>query len=367
MTNLQVKADFTGRIMFIGIDIHLKNWHVSLYYEQKLIKSFRQEGCPKTLSNYLNEHYPGAKYVCAYESGFSGFWAQRQLEQLGIECIVVHAADVPQTNKGKHFKTDKMDSKRIGAALGSGMLRGIYIPEAEAESDRQLVRCNVKLGNDVTACKHRIKSMLYQLGISIPQQYNNGNWSNKFMTWLKDLRFENESTRLALDLYFQTLLNLRQEKLNALRQIRRLQNKDRYSKLFKLLTSIPGIGPMTAITLLTEIVDMKRFNNFDELNSFIGFCPNEYSSGDKERKGRMSFRQHKRLRSLLIENAWIAIRNDPALLLYYSETKAKLGEKRAIVKIARKLVSRIRMVWNNEKPYEIGVVATNKIKKTQSN
>jgi transposase len=187
------------------------------------------------------------------------------------------------------------------------------------------------------------------------------------MTWLKDLRFENESTRLALDLYFQTLLNLRQEKLNALRQIRRLQNKDRYSKLFKLLTSIPGIGPMTAITLLTEIVDMKRFNNFDELNSFIGFCPNEYSSGDKERKGRMSFRQHKRLRSLLIENAWIAIRNDPALLLYYSETKAKLGEKRAIVKIARKLVSRIRMVWNNEKPYEIGVVATNKIKKTQSN
>ena len=70
---------------------------------------------------------------------------------------------------------------------------------------------------------------------------------------------------------------------------------------------------------------------------------------------------------MLIENAWIAIRNDPALLLYYSETKAKLGEKRAIVKIARKLVSRIRMVWNNEKPYEIGVVATNKIKKTQSN
>ena len=193
MTKLQVKVDFSGHIIYVGIDIHLRSWHVSIYFEQRLLKSFRQEASPQKLVNFLNENYPGAKYKCAYESGFSGFWPKRQLEKLGVNCIVVNAADVPQTNKGMHSKTDKLDSRRIGAALESGMLQGIYVPDAEQEADRQLVRCNERLGRELTRSKHRIKSLLYQIGITIPKEFSNGSWSNKFVQWLKDLPFENKA------------------------------------------------------------------------------------------------------------------------------------------------------------------------------
>jgi transposase len=362
MTKLQVKVNFSGQIIYVGIDIHLRSWHVSIFFDQRLLKSFRQEASPQKLADFLKENYPGAKYECAYESGFSGFWPKRQLEKLGLNCIVVNAADVPQTNKGLHSKTDKLDSRRIGAALESGMLRGIYVLDADQEADRQLVRCNERLGRELTRSKHRIKSLLYQIGIPVPKEFSNGRWSNKFVQWLKELPFESSSSRLTLNHYLQAMNSLHQEKQNTLKDIRLLLKQEHYYNLVKLLRSVCGVGQMTSITLATEIVNMKRFRTFDALNCFVGFCPNEYSSGEKIRKGRMTFRQHKRLRSLLIEDAWIAIRHDPALSLCFHQSKIKLGERRAIIKIARKLLSRIRAVWLSGTPYETGIVALAKVK-----
>jgi transposase len=80
-----------------------------------------------------------------------------------------------------------------------------------------------------------------------------------------------------------------------------------------------GIGPLTAASLLTEIGDMRRFPNFYHLNSFIGLMPMEHSSGEKQMRFNLTVRKHRQLRSDLIECAWAAKRNDPALALYYSE------------------------------------------------
>ena len=123
-----------------------------------------------------------------------------------------------------------------------------------------------------------------------------------------------------------------------------------------ILTSIPGIGPLTAITLLTEIGDIKRFNSFRQLNSFVGLYPMEFSSGEHEHKGNITFRHNQYLRNLLIEASWTAIRHDPALLLVYEDWKHRMTGKRAIVKVTRKLLSRIRHVWVHEISYVKGVV-----------
>ena len=76
--------------------------------------------------------------ICAYEAGFSGFWAQRQLNELGINCILIHAMDLPKSHKSIHSKTDQVDSKSIGATLQAGLLSAIYIPSVEIEANRQL-------------------------------------------------------------------------------------------------------------------------------------------------------------------------------------------------------------------------------------
>jgi transposase len=139
-------------------------------------------------------------------------------------------------------------------------------------------------------------------------------------------------------------------------QVRRLQRTPRYKANAKLLRTIPGIGPLTTVQLLTEIQDINRFQSFKNFNSFIGFKPTSRSSGERDLKGRMTFRQHKGLRSALIECSWSAVSGDPVMLQRYEDLKKRTTGKRAIIIIARKLLSRIYYVLKNQKPYEPGVV-----------
>jgi transposase len=150
---------------------------------------------------------------------------------------------------------------------------------------------------------------------------------------------------------------LRRELLAISNDIRKLMRSKQYNKLYYLLRTINGIGPLTSASLITEIGNMQRFHSFAELNSFIGLMPMEHSSGEREMKRGLTVRKHRQLRSDLVECAWTAKRNDPALSLYYSEQLKKGKEpKLIIVKIARKLLSRIRHVWMTEQPYVAGVV-----------
>ena len=206
-------------------------------------------------------------------------------------------------------------------------------------------------------CKNRIKGFLDYIGVALPDKYNNGNWSKNFIQWLTAIQFDQASSRTTLDYMIREMELLRKELLSISNDIRKLMRSKEYKKLYYLLRTITGIGPLTAALLITEIGDMKRFPNFYHLNSFIGLLPSEHSSGERELKGRLTIRRHRQLRSDLIECAWTAKRTDPALSLFYTEQLKKGKEpKLIIVKIARKLLSRIRYVWLTEKPYERGVV-----------
>lgn len=356
MIKVNQKADFSNHTIYAGIDVHLKSWNVSLYCDQQYLKSFNQPPFPDALQSFLVNSYPGAIYKCAYESGFCGYWIQRELLQNNIDCIVVNAADVPQTDKGTKNKTDKNDSKRIALALQAGLLQPIYIPDDEIEADRQLVRCNERFNNDLVRVKNRIKALLYQLGIKLPDNFSNCNWSNQFIKWLKSIEHKNISAKMALSHQVIMVEAIRQQKLSVLKDIRKLLQKERYTGTAQYLCSVPGIGPITAASLLTEIDDMKRFATFEQLNSFIGFYPSQFSSGENIHQGNITGRQHRRLRSLIVEAAWVAIKTDPAMTKTFIEFKNRVGAKRAIVKIARKLLSRIRFVWINKMKYEKGII-----------
>lgn len=133
----------------------------------------------------------------------------------------------------------------------------------------------------------------------------------------------------------------RKRLLETNKLIRELAVSDRYRETFMVLSSAPGIGIITAMTMLTEIGNIERFDTFARFNSFIGLCPSEFSSGEDVRKGGMPPRNHSAIRPLLIEAAWIAIRIDPALALKFQELIVTRTKKQAIVVIARKLLSRI--------------------------
>jgi transposase len=120
---------------------------------------------------------------------------------------------------------------------------------------------------------------------------------------------------------------------------------------------VPGIGPTTAMMFLLEIGDINRFKGFDALNDFVGFCPDTASSGQTDRSCGITTRRHKKLRSALIEAAWQAIRIDPALLQSYQTLTKRMKGTQAIIRIARKLLRRLRAVLISNIPYQRGVVA----------
>ena len=352
----KVTASFENQTVYVGLDVHKRSWNAALYLNEHYLRNVHQPPSPQALYKFLQTNYPGAEYVCAYEGGKFGYWIQRQLSSKGVKCLVVNPADIPSTHKDEVSKTDARDARGIAMALQCGQLRGINIPTLQQESDRSLVRHRKKIWRDLVRCKNRIKGFLDYTGVELPDKFSNSNWSKNFMVWLTEIQFEYNSSRTTLNYMIKEMELLRKELLSISNDIRKLMRSAAYKKLYYLLRSITGIGPLTSASLITEIGDMQRFSSFYQLNSFIGLLPSGHSSGERELKGRLTIRRHRQLRSDLIECAWTAKRTDPALSLFYSEQLKRGKEpKLIIVKIARKLLSRIRYVWINEKPYERGI------------
>jgi transposase len=348
------QLDFQNSKINVGFDVHLKSWKVTVMTHDLVLKTFTQPPCPKTLVNYLHKNFPGATYHTAYEAGYCGFWIHYELKKYGINSIVVNPGDIPTTHKEKVQKEDKRDSKKIARGLANGELKGIHIPSMDLLEDRSLVRTRDTIVGDVRRYKQRIKSFLMFYGITLPEKFDKRScWTNNFFSWLKEIPMQHSTGKQSLDLLINQCLLLRQSVLITTKQIHQLSKSDHYRKNVELLISIPGIGILTAMSLLTELENIGRFRNNDHLCSFIGLSPTSSSSGEKERTGGITMRAHGLLRSTLIECAWFAIRKDPALLNAYLKYCKRMDNNKAIVRIAKKLVHRIQFVLKNQVPYQL--------------
>lgn len=357
MQNKSKQLDFSGQNIYIGLDTHLKSWKTTIRVEDTFFKTFSQNPEPKILSDYLKKNFPGANYYSAYEASFSGFSAHRELNKLGIKNIVVNPADIPTTDKEKKQKEDARDSRKIAEQLAASKLVAIYVPSIEAEGDRAMLRFRRTLTKEIARNKNRVKSFLYYHGISIAEQFvDKKYWSKRFTKWLQELELPSESARITLTEIVEVVEFLRKKQYQILKKIKELSQTKNYKKNTELLISIPGIGLITAMSFLTEIEDISRFKNIDKLCSFVGLVPMTNSTGDKEVVGRITKRQNKILRSLIIESSWIAIRNDPALMLAYGKLIKRMKPTRAIIRIAKKMLSRIKYVLTNQVFYEYAVV-----------
>lgn len=181
-SNSTVLKDSSGQNIYVGLDVHDKSWKVHVYSDEFELKSFCQEPNVDQLVSFLQHNYKQANYKLAYEAGFCGYWIQRAFASKGINCSVIHAADVPTIDKDRLRKTDKLDSKKIAKGLRNGDLNLIHVPDRELELDRQLMRSRKLLTRDTTRIKNRIKAMFKLQGIAIAPAYKEGKtWSKNFL------------------------------------------------------------------------------------------------------------------------------------------------------------------------------------------
>lgn len=349
---------FSNLHFFVGIDTHLKQWKVTIRNCGIELKTFSMNPSPDELYKYLNKHYPNGTYFVVYEAGFCGFWPQRKFTELGINCIIVNPADVPSSGKEKSAKSDPVDSRKLSRELENDSLKSIYVPEPYAEQLRSLMRLRFRLSQGQTRIKNRIKMLLYNYGISFPKEHlTNSRWSGYFIHWLKSVKLSSSAGQFTLNNLIDQLEQTREHLKNVLRQLRQEAKQEDISAVINSLTSVPGVAFITAMSIYTEIIDIRRFKRFDELCSFVGLVPSVYSTGETEYTRGISFRHNKFLRPLLIEAAWTAVRKDPALTLRFNELIKQMSKQKAIIRIAKKLLRRIRHVWMNQDSYVKALVA----------
>jgi len=349
------QLDFSGQNIFVGMDVHKNSWKICIRNEEMELRTFSQQPSVKTLSNHLKENYPSATYKVVYEAGFCGFGYQREFTAVGIDCIIVHPADVPTSDKDKHRKSDTVDCRKLSKTLCNGDLTGIFIPGVEQQDDRGIIRVYQQMVKDQTRFKNRIKGWLAFQGIIIPDEDVYKHWSNNFIGWLKAVPLT-PSARISLDILIQGYLQVRAMVLTATKQVRVLSQQERYLKMIKLIRSVPGIGEITALLIITEIGDIARFQTLDQLCDYTGFVPTIHGSGDKETVLGLTHRGHHQMREKLIEASWTAVRLDPAMTMAFNEYCKRMKKNRAIIKIAKKLLNRIRYVLKNQKEYVTAVV-----------
>jgi transposase len=350
------QLNFEGQTIFCGIDVHKKSWRVNIRNDEFELEDYSQDPREELLMSHLRKKYPGANYQVAYEAGFCGFGTQRSLKKSGVNCIVVNPADVPSSDRDRKRKSDMIDARKISRHLAKAELQAIYVPAPEMEHIRTLVRQRGRLVQDQTRCKNRIWHLLMFSGLRLdtdkPKQY----WSCRFMESLKQLPCESEPLQKALEIAIKEYLLVRELLTDATKQIRKLSVQASFAGIQKLLQSIPGIGVVNAMIIMSELQDIRRFKTFDKLCSYAGIVPDTASTGDCERVKGITHRSNHYLRPAIVESSWVIIRKDPAMLMLYKKYCSVMIPNKAIIKIARHLLSRIRYVLMNQIEYEKGIV-----------
>jgi transposase len=339
--------DYTGKTVFIGADVHKKTYSLTCICEDIKVKQNQIKATPESLVNYINKYFKGACIKTVYEAGFSGFGLHRHLLAAGIESMVVHAASVEISARDR-VKTDKRDSLKLATQLSAGRLKGIHVPSKEREAARELSRLREKFSADKRRVGNRLKSLLMRQGLL--DMDNDQKISEK---WLKTvvLKYESdESISFCIKHCIENWLDLKRKIKEIEAELAAQAKAD--EELERVYRSAPGIGKVHARVLANELEDMRHFSNEKHLSSFTGLTPSEHSSGEYKRLGHISRQGRSLVRKTLILAAWQAIKKDPSLQITFEGIAARVGKKRAIVAIARKLIGRIRSCFKSNTLYQ---------------
>src|SRR5258705_4178692 len=302
--------------VFSGLDVDKGSIAVTFSDHNRLINSLRLPYSSEQLLNYVRKHFPQQRVAFVYEAGPTGFGLYDDLTAEGHPCRVVAPSMVP-TAPGQRVKTNRLDGKKLSLGLRGGELRSIHVPSRSYRELRHLVQLRDTQTAQLTATKCRIKALLLFEGIPFPEAPPGGQWSARVVAELRMLPCT-EAVRFKLDHLIGTLHFHFNSAALVQKRIRRYgQDDPEIRNTIKLLTSLPGVGWITAAHAVARLGDWREITNVRQIAGFLGLVSSEHSTGDHENRGPITRSGDSRLRNKLIQCAWIAIRKDPELRAFY--------------------------------------------------
>jgi len=329
-------------ILYVGIDVDDNAFHCHLIDDQTgEIFNF---SCKPTSSALIKKLYKfkdqGCHLKVCYEATYLGFSLCRQLRDKDIECEVVASSLIPDV-PGSKVKTNRLDSQRLSLYYKKGLLTFIYVPKIEDESERDLLRSRSFLVKQIKMLKCHIQSVCRRMNFNYKEESNKSRyWTVHHENWLdsKVKSMENKTLKVNLQNLLSTLNQLTQTVDYYNDQISQLAETPKYKEKVQALTCFRGIEQLTAMTLLTELGDIKRFSHPAKLTSYLGLDIKEYSTGNKEKKFGITKMGNKFARTALIESNQTA--STPARVSRWLNRRRQ-GVEPKIISIADRCMKRL--------------------------
>lgn len=342
--------------VFAGMDVSKKSNSVTFYSWDGFLRSIKMPYESAAVINYVRKHIPDKAVAFVYEAGPTGYGMYDDLKAAGYFCMVAAPSMILKA-PGQRIKTNRLDSRQLAEQLRANQLSAVHVPTGPYRFLRHLAQLRRKIVGRQTASKLQIKSLLLLEQIPFPaKEDGRTNWSKSTLQQLSFLSCP-AVIRFKLDRYLGQLEFWHQELAKTAKELKRFCHQDpELRKCLQLLMTLPGIGITIAIYLLSRIGDWRLLKNSRQLAAFFGLIPSENSTGEVINRGPITRMGDRMGRALLIEAAWVAIKQDKDLMecyqrIFNANNRNKDASKLAIVAVARRLTARIYAVLTQQRPY----------------
>jgi transposase len=354
------------QIRYIGLDVHKATISAAIAEESGAPTTYgripNDPAAIRTLMTRLGG--PQLELRVAYEAGPTGYALHRQLTKMGITCLVAAPSLIPR-QPGNKVKTDRRDALKLARLLRSGDLTPVWVPDEAHEALRNLVRARADAKADLLRAKHRLSKFLLRQGCWPPIDVRT--WSKRYFTWLHQLEFAHQADRVVFADYLAEV-NAAGERVKRLEvALHECAQSSSQLALIRGLQAFRGIGFLSAVTLVAEAGDLRRFRTAPQFMAYAGIVPSESSSGGKQQRGAITKTGNSLLRHVLGEAAHharhaprvtsklkqrqadlpaeiveLAWRAQVRLHFRYRHLSARIGALKALTAIARELAG---FIW----------------------
>jgi transposase len=289
-------------VVYVGMDVDKEKIAMAVLRgaESEISKETAIRNEPSIVRKHFARLKDFGEVVACYEAGCFGFELYRQLTNMGVACLVAAPGLIP-SRPSDRVKTDRRDARTLVRALRNGDLTAVHVPTKQDERVRDYLRMYEDTKVDLKRVKQRLLHFLLRRGL----RYKEGtNWTAKHKRWIRCLEMEHPIDQETLSEYLCQIDELEEKCHRIAARIEELSEEETYRDRVAILKAFEGIQTLTALSLLVEIGDFRRFTAAEEFMAYLGLVPSERSSGNKRRLGGITKAGNSHLRKLIVEAAW---------------------------------------------------------------
>jgi transposase len=294
-----------SKVRFVGLDVHADTIAVAVAEAAGEVRSFgiipnRLESIRKLIGKLA----PAGMLKCCYEAGPTGYVLYWQLTQLGVACEVIAPSLIP-TKAGERVKTDRRDAEKLARCYRAGELTPVWVPDADHEALRDLVRAREAAKKDQLRHRHRLGKFLLRHG-KRPVDAGRA-WTQKYLDWIRiHIHFEQPALEATVKHYREEVEHIAERiaKLEQAIDEAVEQAPAEIRVVIEALQALRGVAQTTAATVVAELGSLARFATPRQLMGYSGMVSREYSSGNRVQRGAITKSGNAHLRRVLVEAAW---------------------------------------------------------------